>query len=382
MLLVNNPGSWAHVYAPLRHAEWHGWTPTDLIFPFFLFVVGVTTHLAIERRREQGASSGPLAKKILRRGATIVLLGLVLSAFPFVVLGPVSGVADPGLFDRFLLRTETTRIPGVLQRIGVVYAAVALMVLWKPRHRGDDLLTRVEMLLVPMILGGYWALLTIVPVPGTGAPGWHVLDNPGETLAAWSDRAVFGVRHLWSQSKTWDPEGALSTLPAIATAMLGLAAGRWLASRRALQERVRGFVVAGACLTAAGLLWGLAFPINKNLWTSSYVVFTAGAAMLCLATFLWAIDLRGWTSLAAPVVAFGVNPMLAFVGSGLMARLLSLVKVDADGKAVSLQRAIHEAAFASWLPDAAASLAYAVAFVLVWLAILWLMWKRGIVWKA
>lgn len=382
MLLVNNPGSWSHVYAPLRHAEWHGWTPTDLIFPFFLFVVGMTTHLAIERRLEAGGEAGVLAARVARRGALIVLLGLVLGAFPFVALGSIPEVPDPTLLDRMAHRFDTLRVPGVLQRIGVVYAFVGLWVLARPRSDRRNLISRSDALLLAAILGSYWILLTLVLVPGTGTPGWNVLDQPGETLAAWSDRAVFGVRHLWSQSKTWDPEGVLSTLPAIATALMGLAAGRWLASGGSLGRRVRGFVLAGACLTGGGLLWGIVFPINKNLWTSSYVVFTAGMAMLCLAASLWLIDVKGFTRLASPAVAFGVNPMLAFFGSGIMARLItSVIKVPFEGRSVPLQRALHEVLFASWLPDKPASLAYATAFVLVWLAILWPLWKRGVIWK-
>jgi predicted acyltransferase len=378
MLLVNNPGSWAHAYGPLRHAVWHGWTPTDLIFPFFLFVVGVTTHLAIERRLDSGARGRELAGKVVRRGVAIILLGLVLNAFPFFATGSIADAASPTASERVVHQFETLRIPGVLQRIGVVYLLLGMWVI----AGGGRRRTVRDGVLVSGVLIGYWALLTLVPVPGSGVRGSAVMASPGETIAAWSDRLVFGVGHLWSQSGTWDPEGALSTLPALATALLGLIAGRWLASGRSIAEQVRGLAIAGACLTAAGLLWGELFPINKNLWTSSYVVFTAGAAALCLAVGLWAIDMKGWSRPAAPMVAFGVNPMLAFFGSGIMTRLLvSIVRLEVNGRDVPLQRVLYEAGFASWLPDKLASLAWALAFVLVWLAILWPLWRKGVIWK-
>jgi predicted acyltransferase len=381
MLLVNNPGSWAHVHAPLRHAEWHGWTPTDLIFPFFLFVVGLTTHLAIERRIEDGASRRAMLAKIVRRGALIVLLGLALNAFPFFAPGTIPGAEDPSVIDRVGHQFETMRIPGVLQRIGVVYVLVGLWACRSRKPGARGVVTAVDAAVIATILCAYWALLTLVPVPGSGVRGSEVMAIPGETLAAWSDRLVFGASHLWSQSKTWDPEGALSTLPALATALLGLLAGRWLTSEHRAVERVRVLVLAGTCLTVAGLMWDRAFPINKSLWTSSYVVFTAGAAMIGIAIAFWATDMKGWRRATLPLVAFGVNPMLAFFGSGIMARALTLVKVELGGRTVSIQSAVHETLFASWLPDKWASLAYAGAFVLVWLAILWPLWKRGWIWK-
>mgnify|MGYP003288910584 CR=1 FL=1 len=215
MLLVNNPGSWSAIYPPLRHAAWHGWTPTDLIFPFFLFIVGITTHLSLAARRARGDDDGKLVRQVLRRGGIIILLGLLLSGFPFI---PKYG------FD-----LATMRIPGVLQRIGVAYIAAALLTLRTS--------AKAQLLIVASLLLGYWALMTLVPVPGSGMVGALALAKPDASLAAWLDRTVLG-NHLWKVSKTWDPEGILSTIPAIGTAMLGVLAGRWIASPRPLIERI------------------------------------------------------------------------------------------------------------------------------------------------
>ncbi len=382
MLLVNNPGSWGAVWDPLEHAVWHGWTPTDLIFPFFLFVVGITTHLSLRGARRRGASDCALAAKILQRSALIFLLGIALNAFPFVETGAIPGVADPSFSDRALYRFETLRIPGVLQRIALVYMAVGFWELLASRSARRSLATAGEILGVAAILGGYWAALTLVPVPDSGRQGIEVLGTPAATLAAWTDRAVFGSQHLYRQAKEWDPEGALSTIPAIATGLLGLFAGRWIVGGAALRRLVSRLALAGLAGIVAGLAWGALFPINKNLWTSSYVLFTGGFAALGLAVCAWIIDVCGARALATPWVVFGVNPLLAFVGSGVMARLLtSVVRVDWEGRRIPLQRALYESAFASWLPPHAASLAWAVAFVGVWMVLLWPLWRRGILFK-
>jgi predicted acyltransferase len=356
MLLVNNPGTWGAIYPPLRHAAWHGWTPTDLIFPFFLFIVGVTTHLSLTARRARGDDDGALVRQVLRRGGIIILLGLLLSGFPFI---PKYG------FD-----LSTIRIPGVLQRIGVAYIAAALLTLRTS--------FRTQIAIVAALLFGYWAVMTLVPVPGTGVVGAVALATPDASLAAWLDRTLLG-NHLWRVSKTWDPEGVLSTIPAIGTAMLGVFAGRWMSSSRPLMERLASLFAVGSIGMVAGLIWNWWFPINKNLWTSSYVLFTAGMACVAIATCIWLIDvrrIRGWTK---PFVVFGMNPILAFVGSGMMARLMaSIIKVERDGQSVSLQRAIFDSSFASWLAPMNASLLYALCFVSFWFAILWVLYRKGV----
>ena len=356
MLLVNNPGTWGAIYPPLRHAAWHGWTPTDLIFPFFLFIVGITTHLSLAARQQRGDDDRTLVVQVLRRGGIIVLLGLFLSGFPFI---PQYG------FD-----LSTMRIPGVLQRIGVAYIATALLTLRTS--------ARTQVVIVTTLLLGYWAAMTLVPVPGSGLVGAATLEKPDASLAAWLDRTLLGG-HLWRVSKTWDPEGILSTVPAIATAMLGVFAGRSIGSARPLAERIAGLFAVGSIAMVAGLVWGWWFPINKNIWTSSYVLFTAGMASVTIATCIWLIDVRHVTFWTKPFVVFGVNPIVAFVGSGMMARLVaSIIKVQRDGETVSLQKAIYDSAFAGWLAPMNASLVYAVCFVVLWFLILAVLYHRKV----
>ena len=373
MLLVNNPGTWSAIYPPLEHAEWHGWTPTDLIFPFFLFIVGITTHLSLSSRRNRGASDRAIVQQILKRGGLIVLAGLLLGGFPYhgFVLHLPFGIqfdsATPGI------GIATWRFTGVLQRIGVAYICAALLTM----H--SSLKQTVAMIAVLLI--GYWVAMTLIPVPGYGL-GIYTLDRPEATLGAWLDRAVIGVNHMWRGSKTWDPEGILSTFPAVGTAMLGVLAGRWIGSRRPLIERVAALFAAGAIGMVVGLIWNWAFPINKNLWTSSFVIFTAGLACVTLATCMWLIDvqgLRGWTR---PFVIFGVNPLAAFIGEGLFSRLIyTLIRVPHNGDTVSVQSAIYQSAFASWLAPRNASLLFAICYVLLSFWLLRELYRRDIVIK-
>lgn len=370
MLLVNNPGSWNAIYWPLDHAQWNGWTPTDLIFPFFLFIVGVTTHLSLSKR-----DPATLTMRIIRRGLLIVLAGLLLNAFPFFWWGKMAGIPDPTFLQRVVWRAQHLRFMGVLQRIGFAYIGAALLTLRTSRRQ--------QIGIVVALLLGYWMILTLVPVPGTGTIGYFLLDQPDKTLAAYTDRLILGTNHIWVSTKTWDPEGPLSTLPAIATAMLGIFAGRWLTDkRRSLLERIAGLFGVGCLGMLAGEFWSWVFPINKNLWTSSYVVFTAGFACVMLATCLWVLDVyqvRGW---ARPFVVYGVNPLAAFVGSGLMARCIdSLFKITVGGKKVSLQQASFDAFFAPFFPDKFASLLWGLAFVGLWLTILSLLHRRNIILK-
>jgi predicted acyltransferase len=227
------------------------------------------------------------------------------------------------------------------------------------------------------LLLGYWVLLALVPNPDTGVATW---DIAGATLPAWLDRALLDG-HLWSETKTWDPEGVLSTIPAIGTCLLGVLAGRLLGQSAPLAERLNALFALGALGMALGGAWGWVFPINKNLWTSSYVVFTAGLACLTLAACLWAIDVRGWRGWARPAVSYGLNPMIAYIGSGFMARLLEMIRVPAADGSVSLHHAVYERAFASWLSPLNASLGFALAFVAVWYGILLLLERRGVVFR-
>ena len=376
MLLVNDPGNWNAIYWPLDHADWHGWTPTDLIFPSFLFIVGITTHLSLSARRARGDSLAALRNQIIRRAAVIFAIGLFLNWFPGFTVGHLPG--DPDLLARMGRKLLHLRLTGILQRIALVYAFVGFIALYTS--------LRAQIALLVAVLLGYWALLMLVPVPDTGATGLTAIADRQHTLAAWIDRGAldWGAwgNHLYSQAKTWDPEGVLSTLPAIGTALFGLLCGRWITADAPLQRRVAALFVVGIAAIAIGLLWGEVFPINKKLWTSSFVVFTGGVSATLFACFMWFVDVRGSTWWTEPFRVFGFNPILAFAASDLMAILIYRdVTVAFDGRTISVQEWFNDVALASWLPPRIASLAFALLFVFFWYLVLRAFYRRGILLK-
>jgi len=343
MLLVNDPGSWSYVYPPLDHAEWNGWTLTDLIFPFFLFIVGISLTLSFSRRMEQGATPPDLLRKVGSRAAIIFALGLVLNGFPHYDL-------------------STIRIMGVLQRIALVYLATGILYLTTRE--------RAQRWIVVGLLVGYWALMTLVPVPGFRA---GILERQGN-LAQYVDRVVLGA-HRWKAD--WDPEGILSTFPAVATCLLGVMTGRGLRADRPVTEKALGMYVCGVLAMLGGVVWSIWFPINKNLWSSTYVLFTAGFALVLLATIYYLIDIRGRDRWAWPWYVFGTNSILAFVASGLFARILLVSKVaQPDGSTVSLYEWIYEHGFASWAGPMNGSLGFAVAYVALFLGVMAVLYEK------
>jgi len=324
MILVNSPGSWKHVYPALLHSPWHGWTPTDLVFPFFLFVLGVTTAFSLSRHQVP-SDRGPTYRKIIRRSAILFALGLLLALFPYFDLGEL-------------------RVVGVLQRIAIIYAATALILLHTSR--------RTQAWITAGLLLGYWGIMQLAPVPGVGA---GVLTAEGN-FAAWVDQSIVPGR-LYRGS--WDPEGLFSTLPALATALLGAFTAYWMRSGRERSEIAAGMFAAGWAGILGGLVWGLVFPINKNLWTSSYVLFTAGAALEGLALCYWLIDIRGYRRWARPAIVYGLNPITAYVLSMLLATALRLFPANA-----SIQERLF-GALSFWLSPVDASLVYALGFVIL-----------------
>ena len=375
MLLVNNPGTWSAIFPPLEHAEWNGWTPTDLIFPFFLFIVGITTHLSLASRRARGDDDSALVKQILRRGIIIYLLGFAMAMFPFYQWGAIQSLPNATAWDRIVYRIEHVRLLGVLPRIAIVYVWAGLLTLKTN--------LRQQIIIIATLLFGYWFAMTLIPVPGENEIGALLLHTKDRNLAAYFDRLILGTNHTWIGSLTYDPEGPLSTIPAIATSMLGVIAGTWIARKdKPLLERISALFAAGSIGMVVGLMWNWSFPINKNLWSSSYVVFTAGMACLTLATIMWLVDyanVKWWTK---PLVVYGVNPIVAFVGSGLMARLIyTLWHVTYQGKSVAVQDAIYQSVFLTWLPPRVASLAFAISFVLLWYGILLILYRRKIILK-
>jgi predicted acyltransferase len=354
MLLVNNPGSWDAVYEPLDHAKWNGWTPTDMVFPSFLWIMGVSLAFSFARRDEQGADRAALFRHVLRRSAIIFGLGLLLAAFPF------------GLLPAHHFALGTLRIPGVLQRIALCYLAAGAIFL-RTGPRG----------LVAWVVGllaAYWAMVKLVPVPGYGA---GVLEATG-SLPWWIDSHVL-AGHTWSGAPApgFDPEGILSTIPAIASVLLGALAGLYLRRPGPPPGKALGLSVGGLGLLALGWLMSLGLPINKNLWTSSFTVFMAGWAMLLLAACHWLIDVRGWRRWAQPFVLFGMNALALFALSGLLGRLLIYIQwADPAGAKTSLKGWIYAQCFAPLASPVNASLLYASAFVLVFLVIAWVMARR------
>lgn len=357
MVLVNNPGTWGAIYSPLKHAEWHGWTPTDFIFPFFLFIVGIAIPLALGKRVEEGGVNTGVYLKIIRRSIVIFLLGILLASFPFY------DFAKGTWFDWSMLR-----IPGVLQRIAVCFLITSLIFLhtnWKQQS-----------IIAFVLLFLYWILMTVVPVPGCEIT---TIDDKACNLAAYLDRLILTENHIWKAAKVYDPEGILSTIPAISTTLAGVLTGHWLKTKRDDMDKVAGMFFFGIVLVAVGWGWHLLFPINKPLWTSSYVVFTAGMALCFLAFCYWLIDIKGYTKWTKPFVIFGVNALALFVGSGMMARLLGIIKVPgAEGNYVALQKFIFDNFYLSWASPINASLAYAISFILVWLFIMWLLYRKKI----
>lgn len=384
MTIVNNPGDWGHIYAPLEHAAWNGCTPTDLVFPFFLFIVGVSVSL--------NAGQIVPGAKIISRTLSLLLLGWFLSFFAKIHVGDWTGVSllivrlvATGLvtvifftdyarklyvlFTLFILALvlafggfddfANVRLPGVLPRIALVYAVLASL--------QGRVAARGLVFISLLFLISYWAIMNYVPVPGIGAANLH----EGTNLAAYVDNYML-PGHLWSVTKTWDPEGILSTIPAFATGIMGMLAGLYFRS----QTRI--LAMAGLFCIVLGAVWDLYFPINKALWTSSFVLYTAGWAIVLLCLLYWLVDVQQFKAWTKPFVIFGVNPMLVFFFSGIIPRTLNMVEIEGTGLSAFLQDFL----FASRITDPyLASLAGALCYLLIWYVILQFFYRRGQVFK-
>lgn len=349
MILVNNPGSWSSVYPPLLHAPWHGCTPTDLIFPFFIFSIGVSIHFAYGSKRATGLTK-EVWLKILKRSLIIFCLGLFLSLFP-------------------KFNFETMRIPGVLQRISLVFlfcSTLYLLTTW-----------RTQLILFTVLLILYYLIMTLIPVPGIGLANLEMNTN----LAAWLDNSVLHG-HLWIQTKTWDPEGILSTLPAIASGVSGMLVGYILTSSQSTTKRLTTLLSMGTAFVVLGLLWSTFFPFNKSLWTSSYVLFTSGLATLFLTGLYWLIDIKKIQGWSQPLLWYGVNALAVFVASGLLAKILIRTKVTTpEGLEQSVWTHLYESLFVPWLSSYNASLAFAFMWVVFFGIILSVLYRKKIIIK-
>ncbi len=360
MILVNNPGSWGHIYAPLAHAEWNGCTPTDLVFPFFLFIVGVSIAYAMGSKKEDPSTHTQTIFKALKRGFTLFALGFILAFFP-------RNFKDFDVVDAL----QHVRIPGVLQRIGVVFFIASVLFL--------KLSTKNIYRAFILILFSYWLLMIFVPVPGLGYANLEKETN----LGAWLDRTILTEAHLWKSAKTWDPEGILSTLPAIATALFGVLVGIYLKRKDVeVGKKMAWLFSAGVAATLLGLLWDLEFPINKALWTSSYVLYTGGLATIVLALSYWIIDANQYNRFTKPFVVYGVNAITVFFVSGLLPRLLNMIKIeDENGDKTGALTWLNQTFFTPYFSPLNASLAYAIFVVLFFYVILWGMYKKNIIIK-
>jgi predicted acyltransferase len=410
MVIVNNPGSWDAVYAPLLHAEWNGCTPTDLVFPFFIFILGAAIPLAIVTKE----LNQDTFIKILTRSLRIISLGLFLGfygkielfdleGYPLLIckllITGILGYALLGNFEqkiKFYLVSivfltfmflafsgieayQEVRLPGVLQRIGIVYFFTSLVYL-KTKFN-------TQISIVAILLLGYWAIMTLIPVPGIG---YANLDK-GTNLAGWIDNLLL-ENHLWATSKTWDPEGILSTIPAIANGIVGLLVGQILNQNLNKNNKTVKLLIIGLVLVILGLIWDTFFPMNKSLWTSSFVLYTAGCATLFLAVFYYLIDIRGYKKWTTPILFWGVNPMIVFFLSGIIPRVLSSFKVpnpaysmgnlDHCPEQIGLQTYLNEYYIVPYFNNLKdASLMWALINVTFWSIVLWYFYKKKLFFK-
>jgi predicted acyltransferase len=335
MVLVNNAGDGRNTYAPLEHAEWNGWTPTDVVFPSFLWIAGVAMALALERRLAQGLSRTTLFLQALRRAALLFALGLIVYAAP-------------------LFQFSTQRILGVLQRIAICYliaVAINLTTKWKG-----------QIVWCIGLLASYWLLMAFMPVPGVGAGHLGVNAN----FANYVDWIVLGP-HNYHGTKTWDPEGIVSTLPSIATALMGGLCGRLLLLEQPLKRRLKHMCTIGLLLIVAGEICSIWLPINKKLWTSSFALFMAGLDFVLLAAFIWLVDVKGWKKPVQPLVMMGLNPIAVYMAAEALAETLSFTGV---------QKPLYNAVFAPLASPKNASLLWALAFTALMFGLAWLLYRR------
>lgn len=345
MIMVNNQAS-SEAYPQLMHAQWHGWTFTDLVFPFFLWIVGLAITLSFAKRSEREGDKARLVLHIVRRAAIIFGVGLLLNGFPYYNLA-------------------TIRIPGVLQRIAICYLIAATIFLFTK--------TRGRILWCVGLLSVYWILMKMAPVPGCGAGRFDIDCN----FEKWVDGLLM-TGHMYSRTKTWDPEGLVSTLPAIANVLFGIFAGQILRLGRDAAEKASWLFFIGSGLTFAGLMLSTWMPINKSIWTSPYAVFTSGLAFTVFACCFWLVDVLKWRRFARPFMIYGLNALTVYVFSGLLARVLGLIKIGD----ISAGRVIWERGFA-WIGNpAVASLLYSLCHVAIcWLFAIW-MYRRNWVVRA
>ena len=353
MVLVNNPGDWGHLYSQLDHAKWNGWTFTDCIFPFFLFITGVSMALSLGRHAAAGANKPRLVAKLAKRALLIFLIGFILNFLPY-------------------FNVEKVRFLGVLQRIALctlLAAPVVVYCRW-----------RATLAIIAALFTIYSVLMLLVPVPGIGA---GVLE-PGMDFGAWVDRIVLG-KHTWVQSKTWDPEGLVSTIPALCSQLFGVLAGRWLLTSYSRTEQTVWMLLSGLLFVWLGAIFDtILMPINKSLWTPSYCLLMTGWALVVFSGFFWLLDVNPhkavrdaaarWTK---PFVIYGMNALFVFALSGFLAKMFGYIKFDQpDGTKVSLGKLLYAPVRELPIGPVNTSLLYALLFNLFMFSLAWFMWRK------
>jgi len=403
MTIVNNPGDWGHVYAPLLHSEWHGCTPTDLVFPFFIFIMGVAIPLAMPTKTWNETTFN----KILVRSLRMFCLGIFFNFFAKIQLFGLDGI--PLLIGRLAITIavgyalmgnfsskvknilafsiliiylflaysgieayESVRLPGVLQRIAIVYFVVSLLYL-KTTQR-TQIITGIVLLL------GYWAVMTLISVPGIGAANLE----KGTNLASWVD-SILLKGHMYRETITWDPEGILSTLPSIVNGIIGLLIGLILQREITKIQKAQKMAIAGVALIVAGLVWNIVFPINKSLWTSSYVLYTTGLAATLLSILYYVIDIVDYKKGFKLFLIWGVNPMIVFFTSQIIPQALVMIQVKNPhnpDEQINLLNYLYTFGIAPFFSNPyTASLAGALVYVAIWTFILWIFYRNKLIFK-
>jgi len=345
MILVNNPGSWSYVIPPLGHAEWHGCTPTDLVFPFFLFIMGTAMAFSFSRRLENLESKWPLYRQIIKRSFILIFFGI---------------------FMAFYLKWDVTtlRIPGVLQRIGLCYLFASLIII--NFRKREQIIWTIGLLL------GYWLIMTLIPFSSRGGDDWVL----GSNFAQYIDNIII-PGHMWLPN--FDPEGLISTIPAIAQVLLGYFTGLWLRSAREHLQKTNYMFISGSSLIVLALIWEFWMPINKQLWTSSYVIYTTGIALHFLAISYWLIDIKGYTKFTKPFLIYGSNAILAYFASSMVAKTLYMWKFTIDDSTIiSVKGFIFESILQPIAGNWIGSLLFPIIYILLWLAVLTWFYKKKI----
>ena len=351
MMMVNNHGPGSEVYTQIEHAPWNGCTFADWVFPTFLFVVGVAMTFSFSRRAHDASQKKALYGHVLKRTAVLFLLGIVLNA--------ISYNNFPFFFP------STVRIPGVLQRIAACYLVVSLILL-NCKIRGQAVWA------IGLVVA-YWLMLELIPVPGYGA---GVLQ-PAGSLEWYVDSHLFkGHTYIYAPTPGFDPEGLVSTIPAIATTLFGALTGQWLRSDKPQKSKANWMLAAGVVLTLVGAVLGIWMPINKNLWTSSYAVFMTGIDLVCFGILYWFIDIRGFKKWAIPFVIYGMNAISVYFLSDIVAKLLAIIEWESSGATISLRSYIYQNLLLQIVSPINASLVYAISFMLLMYLIAWIMWRR------